>query len=613
MDPEGVEFNFDTGNLYIVSQSDNIIVETTRSGVYVQEYDFSSYGVVRPAGLAYGPNSVDPTERSLYLLDRGVDNDNDPNENDGRIFEFNLGPLTPRLVIDDVVVIEGDAGTTNATFTVSLSGVSQLVTVDYATADGSATTADNDYVAASGQVTFQPGETSQPVTVVINSDLTDEPDETLFVNLSNATNATIGDDQGIGTIINDDGPDPVTVSFQDGVNGYNGTRDTKLRSSSPTTNYGSADFLELDGAPDESALLFWDLTNIPNGSTIQSVDITVNVTEISGATYEIYDLKRDWVENEATWNEYATGQSWEVAGAGPGGTGDRGNTEFGTIDGEFLGLSTVSLNAAGVAVVQSWVDNPTSNYGFIIQDYVAASNNLDFSSREATTITERPEITVTYLPGITQVLAEVKVFLEGPYDAIGDTMETDLRDGDYMPDASPHSEDPRVVSSIPENITDWVLVELRETDSGASVASKSAFLRNDGHVVADDGTTEQIALDVSPGNYYIVIEHRNHLKVMSTNTVQLSNGSSTLYDFTTSASQYYGSGAKELETGVFGMYTGDANGNNQVQNDDKNVEWASQVGGAGYRGADFNLNGQVQNDDKNIYWNANVGAGTQVP
>jgi hypothetical protein len=146
-------------------------------------------------------------------------------------------------VIDDVVVIEGDAGTTNATFTVSLSGVSQLVTVDYATADGSATTADNDYVAASGQVTFQPGETSQPVTVVINSDLTDEPDETLFVNLSNATNATIGDDQGIGTIINDDGPDPVTVSFQDGVNGYNGTRDTKLRSSSPTTNYGSADFL----------------------------------------------------------------------------------------------------------------------------------------------------------------------------------------------------------------------------------------------------------------------------------------------------------------------------------------------------------------------------------
>jgi hypothetical protein len=61
------------------------------------------------------------------------------------------------------------------------------------------------------------------------------------------------------------------------------------------------------------------------------------------------------------------------------------------------------------------------------------------------------------------------------------------------------------------------------------------------------------------------------------------------------------------------MYTGDANGNEQVQNDDKNVEWAAQVGAAGYRSADFNLNGQVQNDDKNVFWSANVGAGTQVP
>jgi hypothetical protein len=610
-DPEGVEFNFDNGNLYIVSQSDNIIVETTRSGVYVQDFDFSSYGVVRPAGLAYAPNSANPAERSIYLVDRGVDNDNDPNENDGRIFEFNLGPLTPRLVIDDVMVIEGDAGTVNAIFTVSLSGVSQQVTVDYATADGTATEADNDYVATSGQVTFQPGETSQPITVVVNSDLTDEPDETFFVNLSNATNADIGDDQGIGTITNDDSPDPVTVSFQDGVNGYNGTRDTKLRANFATTNYGTADELELDGDPDESAILFWDLTNIPVGSIIQSVDITVNITNTSGATYEIYDLKQSWIESEATWNDYATGQSWEVAGAD--GSGDRGSTEFGTIDGDTLGASTVSLNAAGVAIVQSWVDDPSSNQGFIIQDYVAATNSLDFSSRETTTIADRPKITVTYLPAITQVLVETKLFLEGPYDAIGDTMNTDLKDDDVIPLTSPYSEDPRTADSFPEDITDWVLVQLRETDSGAAVASKSAFLRNDGRIVADDGTTEQITMDVAPGNYYIVIEHRNHLAVMSANSVPLSSGSSTLYDFSTGTGQYYGSAAKELETGVFGMYTGDANGNNQVQNDDKNVEWASQVGAAGYRGADFNLNGQVQNDDKNIFWNANVGAGTQVP
>jgi hypothetical protein len=100
---------------------------------------------------------------------------------------------------------------------------------------------------------------------------------------------------------------------------------------------------------------------------------------------------------------------------------------------------------------------------------------------------------------------------------------------------------------------------------------------------------------------------------MSADFVQLSNKSSTTYDFSSGTSQYYGSNAKQLETGIFGMHTGDANGNGQVQNDDKNVDWANQVGTSGYRSADFNLNGQVQNDDKNVFWSTNVGAGTQVP
>jgi hypothetical protein len=210
-------------------------------------------------------------------------------------------------------------------------------------------------------------------------------------------------------------------------------------------------------------------------------------------------------------------------------------------------------------------------------------------------------------------LVEVKIFLEGSYDVTGDTMKTDLKRDNVIPFTSPYSEDPRTVASIPEDITDWVLVQLRETDSGPAVASKSAFLRNDGHIVSDDGIIEQISLDNSENNYFIVINHRNHLAVMSANSAPLNSISSILYDFTTSTSQYYGTSAKELESGVFGIYTGDANGNNQVQNDDKNVDWAAQVGAAGYQGADFNLNGQVQNDDKNIYWNANVGAGTQVP
>jgi hypothetical protein len=71
--------------------------------------------------------------------------------------------------------------------------------------------ADSDYQATSGTLTFNPGEVSQPVAVLVNGDTNMEPNETFFVNLSNATNATIADGQGVGTIENDDFVPPTQV------------------------------------------------------------------------------------------------------------------------------------------------------------------------------------------------------------------------------------------------------------------------------------------------------------------------------------------------------------------------------------------------------------------
>ena len=192
-------------------------------------------------------------------------------------------------------------------------------------------------------------------------------------------------------------------------------------------------------------------------------------------------------------------------------------------------------------------------------------------------------------------------------------MDTSLNSGGYLQTTSPYSENPRTVTTIPENVVDWVLVQLRSTADGAAVTSRSAFLHKDGRIVADDGTTGQITAFASSGDYYIVIKHRNHLAVMSANPISLSNSSSMLYNFTTGLDKYYGNDAKLLEMGVYGLYTGDANSNGQVQNDDKNDYWKVEVGTAGYKGSDFNLNGQVQNDDKNDFWKNNVGKGTQVP
>ncbi|MDV2450049.1 putative Ig domain-containing protein [Xanthomonas hortorum] len=110
----------------------------------------------------------------------------------------------PALSIDDVSVNEGNSGTTTATFTVSLSAASgQTVSVNYATADGTAT-AGSDYVARSGTLTFAPGTTAQGVAITVNGDTAVEPNETFSVGLSGASNASIARATGAGTILNDD-------------------------------------------------------------------------------------------------------------------------------------------------------------------------------------------------------------------------------------------------------------------------------------------------------------------------------------------------------------------------------------------------------------------------
>ena len=111
-----------------------------------------------------------------------------------------------KISIDDLSVTEGNSGQTAANFTVSLdTPVSQQVTVDYATSDGTAT-APSDYASASGTATFDPADTAEPVTVLVEGDTADEPAETFEVDLSNPTIAAIADGLGVGTILDDDVP-----------------------------------------------------------------------------------------------------------------------------------------------------------------------------------------------------------------------------------------------------------------------------------------------------------------------------------------------------------------------------------------------------------------------
>ncbi len=110
----------------------------------------------------------------------------------------------PSLTINDVQISEGNSGSKNLTFTVNLSTASnQIVTVNYATANGIARSV-SDYVAKNGSLTFAAGQTRKTVNVVINGDTQVEGDETLYVILSGAANASIGRARGVGIILNDD-------------------------------------------------------------------------------------------------------------------------------------------------------------------------------------------------------------------------------------------------------------------------------------------------------------------------------------------------------------------------------------------------------------------------
>jgi len=131
----------------------------------------------------------------------------------------------PALAINDVSQPEGNSGTTNMTFTVTLTAPSgKPVSVDYATADGTAT-AGSDYTSTSGTLSFAPGQTSKTINVPIIGDTIVEPNETFLVQLSNAVGAPIVRNQGTGTILNDDQtppppPTPVlSVNFNNVNNG----------------------------------------------------------------------------------------------------------------------------------------------------------------------------------------------------------------------------------------------------------------------------------------------------------------------------------------------------------------------------------------------------------
>ena len=197
----------------------------------------------------------------------------------GTILDDDVAATVGNISIDDVTVTEGNSGTKLATFTVSRTGTAAF-SVDYATANGSAT-AGSDYVAVpSTTLNFAAGETSKTLSVTINGDTAVEGNETFNVNLSNAVGpgANIIDGTGLGTIQNDDSATGTAVN----VRIASGTDDVEQRASSGSMSMTSSDLeLVTDGTNVQVVGLRFLGIDIPPGAVITSAYIQFQTDEVS--------------------------------------------------------------------------------------------------------------------------------------------------------------------------------------------------------------------------------------------------------------------------------------------------------------------------------------------
>src|SRR5262249_19349912 len=153
------------------------------------------------------------------------------------------------LTVDDVTVVEGDAGATVAQFTVHLLAPRDYpVTVDFSTANSTAA-AGSDFVGTAGTLTFAPGETEKVVEVSVIGDRLDETDETFQLNLSNAVGAVIARSRAIGTIADDDAMPTVTIADVIVAEGNAGTTTVTfvLPLSAPSGQNVRVDYATADG------------------------------------------------------------------------------------------------------------------------------------------------------------------------------------------------------------------------------------------------------------------------------------------------------------------------------------------------------------------------------
>ncbi len=239
---------------------------------------------------------------------------------------------------------------------------------------------------------------------------------------------------------------------------------------------------------------------------------------------------------------------------------------------------------------------------------------------------------------VTDVMESLKLtvmgWLQGAYDANSGLMLDNLRSRGFIPSTQPYGQYPafnyngtetvsaaRLTTTGTNAVVDWVLVELRNaSDPTVIVAQTAALLTSDGTILAADTDSSELLFNLTPGSYYVVLRHRNHLAVMTQAPVALSTSSTTMVDFRLTATPVYGANARLENAAQALLWAGNSNLDQNViaygvDNDSDlilgsvlmavgNTPMNSNYILPGYWNADLNLSGDVifagVNNDVNI-------------
>lgn len=218
-----------------------------------------------------------------------------------------------------------------------------------------------------------------------------------------------------------------------------------------------------------------------------------------------------------------------------------------------------------------------------------------------------------------------KLFLEGPYASLGDSMHTWL--ANFLPAAQPYNTEPwnysgsETIEAPRVAVVDWLYLQLRKSSSAAAATRDSVvyetacLLMSDGSIQHTNGDSAFVAAISAAGPQYLVLYHRTHIPVMSSVPIAF-NGSSMFADLTEAEGAAHGTQALVgLGNGKWGLYAGRVENETTpflVDEPDRDAVWTDRNRTDTYRFTDAALAGVVDASDRTLVWN-NRDRQSQVP